>query len=110
MQGFYFDEVCDIMRNMNVQLSPQLNREIASVKEYGYRNTVEFIEDAVRHRIFELKSGIKLNLSQKKDLKQAREEIRKGEYSTLEEFNERHGYQPTPRHNRQNPQKPKRKR
>ena len=44
------------------------------------------------------------------ELERSQQAVHAGQYSTLEEFNERHGYQPTPRHNRQNPQKPKRKR
>ena len=50
---------------MQVKLSPKIQKEIpVSVKEYGYKSKREFIEDALRRRILELKkfeflSGVK---------------------------------------------------
>lgn len=41
---------------MEVELSPQTKREMFDVLEkYGYKSEREFIEDALRHRILELK-------------------------------------------------------
>ena len=71
---------------MDVRLSHKLKREIAGVSEYGYSNAREFIEDAVRHHIFELKSGVKLTPGQRRDLDKSREEMRKGDYVTLQEL------------------------
>ena len=50
---------------MQVKLSPKMQKQIpVSVKEYGYKSKREFIEDAFRRRILELKkfeflSGVK---------------------------------------------------
>ena len=71
---------------MNIQLSPQLKREMTAVKEYGYRSANEFIEDALRHRIFELKSGVKLTPAQRRDLDKSRDEIKNGDCITLQEL------------------------
>lgn len=71
---------------MDIQLSPQLKREVAAVRGYGFRSANEFIEDAVRHRILEFKSAVKLTAAQKRDLGKSREEIRKGDYVALEEL------------------------
>lgn len=41
---------------MDVKLSPKVKKEIsATIKDYGYGSEKEFIEDALRHRILELK-------------------------------------------------------
>lgn len=40
---------------MTIQLSPKTKRDLASVKEYGYSSPKAFVEDAIRHRIFELR-------------------------------------------------------
>lgn len=41
---------------MEVKLSPKIKREIPStIKDYGYDDEEEFIKDALRHRILELK-------------------------------------------------------
>jgi metal-responsive CopG/Arc/MetJ family transcriptional regulator len=40
---------------MTIQLSQKLKRELAGVIEYGYRSPKAFVEDAIRHRIFELR-------------------------------------------------------
>jgi len=40
---------------MTIQLSPKLKRELAEVSEYGYSSQEAFVEDAIRHRFFELR-------------------------------------------------------
>lgn len=43
---------------MDITLSPQVKREVSStIEDYGYRSEREFIEDALRHRILELKKA-----------------------------------------------------
>lgn len=42
---------------MTIQLSSKTKRDLASVKEYGYSSPKAFVEDAIRHRIFELRKG-----------------------------------------------------
>ena len=42
---------------MEVKLSPKLKKEISEVSEYGYKSEKDFIEDALRRRILELKKG-----------------------------------------------------
>ena len=71
---------------MEVKLSQRTSRELASARDYGYKNRVEFIEDAVWHRILELKSSVKLTLSQSRDFARSRDELAKNEYVTLNEL------------------------
>lgn len=41
---------------MVIKLSPKIEKEVSiTIKDYGYRDEREFIEDALRHRILELK-------------------------------------------------------
>ncbi len=41
---------------MEIKLSPKIKKEVFDVlKEYGYKSEKDFIEDALRHRILELK-------------------------------------------------------
>tara|TARA_Y100000310_G_C20669737_1_gene809593 strand:+ start:2279 stop:2512 length:234 start_codon:yes stop_codon:yes gene_type:complete len=43
---------------MDIKLSPKVKREVsATVEDYGYDSEIEFIEDALRHRILELKKS-----------------------------------------------------
>jgi len=43
---------------MEVKLSPKTKKEVsATIKDYGYKSEKEFIEDALRHRILELKKA-----------------------------------------------------
>lgn len=39
---------------MTIQLSPTSKRELARVEKYGYTSPSVFVEDAIRHRVFEL--------------------------------------------------------
>lgn len=41
---------------MEIKLSPEIQKEIpSSIKEYGYESKKEFVEDALRHWVLELK-------------------------------------------------------
>ena len=41
---------------MEIKLSPKIEQEIlVPIREYGYQGRKDFIEDAVRHRILELR-------------------------------------------------------
>ena len=40
---------------MTFQLPQKLKRELAGVIEYGYSSPKSFVEDAILHRIFELR-------------------------------------------------------
>ena len=42
---------------MEVKLSEKLKRELPDVKGYGYGSVREFIEDAIRRRILDLKKA-----------------------------------------------------
>lgn len=43
---------------MTVTLSPQIRKAITPwIKEYGYGSTKDFIEDAIQHRLLELKKS-----------------------------------------------------
>ncbi|HEX9722637.1 MAG TPA: hypothetical protein VGA53_05265 [Candidatus Paceibacterota bacterium] len=45
---------------MEVKISEKLQKEMPDVKGYGYGSVKEFIEDAIRRRILELKNSISL--------------------------------------------------
>ena len=58
---------------MELKLSPKIKKEIfPTLKDYGYKNEREFIEDALRRRILELKKAEFLIKSKK-----IREEMKK---------------------------------
>ena len=43
---------------MTVKLSPKIKKEVSEViKEFGYKSVKDFIEDALRYRILELKKA-----------------------------------------------------
>lgn len=43
---------------MEVKLSPKIGKEVSTtIKDYGYKSEKEFIEDALRRRILELKKA-----------------------------------------------------
>lgn len=43
---------------MVVKLSPKIEKEVStSVRDYGYKDEKEFIEDALRRRLLELKKA-----------------------------------------------------
>lgn len=43
---------------MTVRLSTQLQKAISPwIKEYGYDTAQDFVEDAIQHRLLELKKG-----------------------------------------------------
>ena len=43
---------------MVIKLSPKIEKEVSTTtKDYGYGSEKEFIEDALRHRILELKKA-----------------------------------------------------
>lgn len=70
---------------MDVKLSPKVKREVSTtIKDYGYGSEKEFIEDALWHRILELKRAEFLA-----KVKKIREKIRKkglSEKEILEDF------------------------
>lgn len=39
---------------MTIQLSPRSKRELVGIRKYGYSSPRAFVEDAIRHRVFEL--------------------------------------------------------
>jgi len=42
---------------MEVRISEKLKEELPDVKTYGYETVKEFVEDAIKHRILELKKA-----------------------------------------------------
>ena len=43
---------------MEIKLSPKIKKEIFDIlKDYGYKSEMDFIEDALRRRILELKKA-----------------------------------------------------
>lgn len=70
---------------MEIKLSPKIKRDFfETLKEYGYKSEKEFIEDALRLRILELK---KIDFLAK--VKEIREKMRKkriGEEEILNDF------------------------
>lgn len=60
---FYFQ---DRIKNMEIKLSPRLKKEIsATIEDYGYRDEKDFVEDALRRWILELKKAEFLAITRK---------------------------------------------
>jgi len=71
---------------MVIKLSPEVEREVSdTIKDFGYKTEREFIEDALRRRILELKK-IEF-LSNVKKIKEAIEKKGITEEEILEDFN-----------------------
>lgn len=83
---------------MQVSLSPQLKREIAGIKEYGYRSEREFIEDAVKHWVFKLKGNVKgvkeftPTVAQKRALSRAERNLKQGKTFSYDELVRKLGF------------------
>lgn len=70
---------------MEIKLSPKIKKEIpVSIREYGYKSKRDFIEDALRHRILELRK-FEL-LSRVKEIQKAMKKKKIKEEDILKDF------------------------
>lgn len=72
---------------MEIKLSPAIKKEVSTVlKKYGYGNERDFIEDALRRRIVELKK--RDFLAETKKIQEALRKKGLSEKEILKEFDE----------------------
>lgn len=70
---------------MTVELSPEVEKEVfGTIKDFGYKTEKEFVEDALRRRILELKKSE--FLSKIKEIKEKIKEKGTGEEEILKDF------------------------
>lgn len=72
---------------MEIRLSPTIKREVSSaLRKYGYGSERDFVEDALRHRILELKK--RDFLAETRKLKEALGKRGLSEKDILKDFDE----------------------